>query len=102
VRFFPISSPKAEPVAGGNAQIKVWNIFLKMSGSLRFAVVIAGLLVLVGAILDGHKGYVADSADQLQRQLPVSSLKPGDDSIEKMRLQLQRLQKGKDLNLQIE
>jgi hypothetical protein len=32
-----------------------------MSGGLRFSVVIAGLVVLMGAILEGHDKYVANN-----------------------------------------
>jgi hypothetical protein len=92
--YFPSLQPKTNNVAAGNTQIKVWNIFLKMSGTLRFGVVVAGLLVLVGAILDAHKGYVADSANRLQSRLP---LRPGVDPVENMRLQLQQLRKGKPI-----
>jgi hypothetical protein len=46
----------------GSAQITAWNMLIKLSGSLRFAVVIAGLLILIGAISDGHEGYLQNDA----------------------------------------
>ena len=52
--FFPKAGARKESLEGGNAQIKVLNIFLKMSGGLRFGVVLAGLIVLAGSLLDAH------------------------------------------------
>jgi hypothetical protein len=61
--FFPNFGGTKVDRQGGYAQIKVLNILLKMSGGLRFGLVLAGLIVLVGAILDGHQGYVANQAN---------------------------------------
>jgi len=47
-----------ENLQKGTAQIRFANVLLKVSGGLRFAVVIAGIVVLIGAMADGHQEAV--------------------------------------------
>jgi hypothetical protein len=39
----------------GTAQVRFANVLLNVSGGLRYAVVIAGIVVLIGAVADGHQ-----------------------------------------------
>jgi hypothetical protein len=56
--FFPSPVAIDEKSNKGTTEIKAWNFLIKMTGGLRFGVVVAGLILLVGAVLDGHDGYV--------------------------------------------
>jgi len=54
--FFP--NFHSEKNKSGTAQVKFLAFLFKMSGGLRFAVVTAGIIVLIGAVIDGHENYV--------------------------------------------
>lgn len=54
--YFP-TLRKREDVPG-SAQINLQKIAVQLRGGARFAVVIAGLVLIIGAMLDGHEGYL--------------------------------------------
>ena len=53
--FFPELHMKREGT--GEGKIDAGNIKVVFRGGLRFVVVVAGLVLIVGAVLDGHEGF---------------------------------------------
>lgn len=79
--FFPdVSAVRKNDPSIGKAEFKMRNILFKLSGTLRFAVVCGGLILLVGSILDGQQKYVADAGQRLQKEASrlSRSLRPPD------------------------
>jgi len=59
--FFPKLRSQKEPPQKQVAQIKLWTFLVRMSGGLRLGVVVAGLILVIGAVIDGHRDYVEDA-----------------------------------------
>jgi hypothetical protein len=58
--FFP-SLKDARQKLAGEGQVSWRGFLLKINGGIRFLVVIGGIILLIGAVLDGHEGYVKES-----------------------------------------
>jgi hypothetical protein len=52
----------------GSGEINIQQIAIRMIGGVRVLVVIGGIILIVGSILDGHEGYVRDRDTTLARQ----------------------------------
>ncbi len=53
----------------GHGTISVWGMKAALRGSLRFGVVFGGIVLIIGAILDGHTGWKkAHEQEETQRR----------------------------------
>lgn len=93
--FLPnVGSTQKDSSATGRAEVKMWQVLFKLSGTLRFAVIVGGLILLVGAILEGHENYVADSGKRLEKQISRSAERLDPESKKRIDEMIRKLSKG--------
>jgi hypothetical protein len=85
--FFP-TVQSANKKDEGKGKISLFKVAVTLSGGIRFAVIFAGVILLIGSILEGYKNYDKQKSELVEYKIDLSKSKT---SLYKMKAELSKI-----------